>query len=282
MTVPFGNSHDSGEVASSRSQETPLSDPTPSETNSDEVLEVDRPSVLEGQSNAEAPPLPTDQMESPTPNSEPVPVHPDDPQSGGGFASSPTGGDHQLDKVLTSTIEALTVEIQRFHERTARHEEIIRQMQSRITELQGDQVQSLLKPILVRFASIHAQAVEAELEAQNADEKSAAKSFAYFADAIDEAFGLFGLESVGARVGGDFDKVRHHALSAVKTSDHSLDKKVQRVIRQGFTDPESTRTTVPAQVIIYKFEESNSTESYENVESRTAEQKHINEGETTL
>lgn len=165
----------------------------------------------------------------------------------------PEGRDEDLQAEDDSTVIAdLAEQVKRFHERTERHEEIIRQMQGRITELQGDQVQALLKPALVRFAGLHAQASAAETEAVERGEQ-AARDFAFFRTAIEDALALIDLDSVGAVPGAPFDAVRHHATGVVTTADPALDQIIERVVRQGFAYTDAPRTTIPAQVEIFRF-----------------------------
>lgn len=155
---------------------------------------------------------------------------------------------------LVQAIDGLCRQTERFHERADSYESTIRQMQARLEDLQGDQVKSLLKPIIQRLAALHAQAAEAEERAVDRSEK-AEKDFGYFAIAIEETLALFDVESVGARPGVDFDPSRHHAIRRVPTTDRSHDRVIQRVIRQGFTYAGAPRTLLPAKVSIYAYKE---------------------------
>lgn len=165
--------------------------------------------------------------------------------------ASPAGPSHDVRLALVALEEQVT----RFHERSARSEEIIREMQSRITDLQGDQILALLKPTIQRFAGLHSQAAEAHQAALERGETAAA-DFSFFMTAIEDALGLINLDSVGAAVGIAFDATRHHATGTVATGDRALDKTVQRVVRQGFTYADAARVSIPAQVTVYQFDES--------------------------
>lgn len=158
------------------------------------------------------------------------------------------------DAAVAEALQAVEQQLLRFHERSSRQEEIIREMQARITSLQGDQVQALLKPALQRFAGLHAQALEAAVASQERGER-ASNDFAYFAAAVEEALGLLDLDSVDARVGGVFDSVAHHATGTVVTGDPALDKTIQRVTRQGFGYTGAARVVLPAQVVVYRYDE---------------------------
>ncbi|QIK67382.1 nucleotide exchange factor GrpE [Nocardioides sp. HDW12B] len=154
---------------------------------------------------------------------------------------------------LTSALLRVEAQSQAFHARAENYEQIIRQMQNRIEQLQGDQVQALLKPVFQRFAGLHAQATEASEGAKERGE-SAEKDFSFFAVAIEEALGLVDLESVGAVPEVEFDSRKHHASRIVPTDDPDLDKRVQRVLRQGFTYVGAPRVLLPAQVSVYRYE----------------------------
>lgn len=169
-----------------------------------------------------------------------------------------TADDASSEDVLLTALDALTDQVSRFHERSARSEEIIRTMQSRITDLQGNQIQALLKPTIQRFAGLHAQAAEARQAAIDRSETAAA-DFSFFMTSIEDALGLIDFDSVGAAVGVAFDQTRHHATSVTPTSDPALDRTIQRVIRQGFTHADATRVSIPAQVTIYQYDKSLST-----------------------
>lgn len=159
----------------------------------------------------------------------------------------------QFDAVATA-LRSLETQVHGFHVRAENYEQIVRQMQSRIEQLQGDQVQALLKPVIQRFAGLHAQATEASEKARERGE-AAEKDFSFFAVAIEEALGLVDIESVGAAPGVEFDSGKHHASRVVPTREAHLDQRVQRVLRQGFTYTGAPRVFLPAQVSIYRYEQ---------------------------
>lgn len=154
---------------------------------------------------------------------------------------------------LLETVRSIEQEGRRFHTRAERYEDIILKMQTRIEQLQGDQVQALLRPVLQRFAGLQAQALEAAEGAFGRGEE-AAKDFGFFAVAIEEALGLLDLESVGAAPSVGFDPGKHHASRITTTDDPALDSQIHRVLRQGFGYPGAARVLMPAQVSVYRYE----------------------------
>lgn len=181
------------------------------------------------------------------------------PADSGGSGPLPAGnaaGDEDADSpTLTDFTEALRgVERQAeaFHTRARAYENIIQQMESRIEQLQGDQILALLKPLLQRIAGLHAQAAEASDQARTRGE-SAAKDFEFFAVAIEEALGLIDIESVAAAPAAPFDPRRHAAGRVLHTDNPALDGLIHRVLRQGFTYAGAARVFLPAQVSVYRF-----------------------------
>lgn len=163
------------------------------------------------------------------------------------------GSEGTSQAAVAAALEGLGAQIQGFHARAENYEQLLRQMQNRIEQLQGDQVQALLKPVIQRFAGLHAQAVEASEKARDRGEL-AEKDFGFFTVAIEEALGLVDIESVGAAPGVEFDSRKHHASRIVSTADPTLDQRVQRVLRQGFRYVGAPRVFLPAQVSVYRFE----------------------------
>lgn len=159
----------------------------------------------------------------------------------------------QVDDLITA-FERLEAQVRLFHARAENYEQTIRRMQNRIDQLQGDQVQALLKPVIQRFAGLHAQARESSESARDRGEAASEEDFSYFAVAIEEALGLVDIESVGAAPSVEFDSRKHHAVRGVPTADPDLDKRVQRVLRQGFTYIDAPRVFLPARVTVYRYE----------------------------
>lgn len=215
---------------------------------------------------------PDPEVEGPAPETDPRVVAAEGPPSGASDdsaapagATSTHGPDEEPSPALPSTgpypdgvaaaLDGLEERVRGFHDRAENYEQIIRQMQNRIEQLQGDQVQALLKPVIRRFAGLHSQAAEAAERARGRGEKSE-KDFDFFMDSIEEALGLIDVESVEAEPSAGFDSAKHHAARVVTTDDPEKDRRVHRVLRQGFTYVDADRVFLPAQVSVYKHEES--------------------------
>jgi molecular chaperone GrpE (heat shock protein) len=142
--------------------------------------------------------------------------------------------------------------LERFHGRAEQYEAVIRRMQSRIEELQADQVRELLKPVIVKLAALHTEATEAEVRASTRGDDSVRKDFDYFVSEIEDALGLLDIESINVSELDEFDASRHAAHRRIDTDDPSLDRRVAKVFRQGFTYVGAERVLVPAKVTVYR------------------------------
>lgn len=189
------------------------------------------------------------------------------PTDGCSFTAPSSDADEQSPSgAVTTALEGVAAQVQAFHTRAANYESIIRQMQSRIEQLQTDQVQALLKPMIQRFAGLHAQASEAAERARERGE-SAVKDFDFFTAAIEDAFGIVDIESVDVAPGAKFDPKKHHAAQKIPTDDIERDKRVHRVVRQGFTYVDAPRVFLPAQVTVYRYEPSRKNVFHKNTEN---------------
>lgn len=170
--------------------------------------------------------------------------------------TTPPGGDdgtQSANFVPVDELAAMTDALERFHGRAEQYESIIRRMQSRIEELQADQVRELLKPVVLKLASLHTEAAEAEARASTREDDSARKDFDYFVSEIEEVLSLLDIESIKVATGDEFDASKHAARRRVDTNDPSLDRRVGKILRQGFTFVGAERVFVPAMVNVYRY-----------------------------
>jgi molecular chaperone GrpE (heat shock protein) len=169
-----------------------------------------------------------------------------------GFTDAAAGGA----AVTSDELAAMANALERFHGRAEQYEAIIRGMQSRIEELQADQVRELLKPVIVRLAALHTEATDAELRASTREDDSARKDFDFFASEIEESLGLLDIESINVSALDEFDPAKHAARRRIATDDPTLDKRIAKVSRQGFSYVGAARVFIPAEVNVYRFEPS--------------------------
>jgi molecular chaperone GrpE (heat shock protein) len=158
------------------------------------------------------------------------------------------------DPALSSEISAMAQAIERFHHRAEQYESVIRRMQSRIEELQGDQVRELLKPVILKLAALHTEARKSEQAATDRGDAATQKDFDFFVTDIEETLGLLDIESIGAAGLDVFDPAKHAARRRVDTTDVSLDRRLERVLRQGFTYVGAERVFMPAMVTVYRHQ----------------------------
>lgn len=189
---------------------------------------------------------------------EPVPTVFPNAESSSTESGFGTASDEPADDAGSAAIgkqlAGLSAQIEVFHTRSEQYESIIRRMQSRIEELQSDQVRTLLKPVINRLAALYTEASHAAIRAAERGDAKSQKDFGYFADEIEEGLSMLDIESLNTQVGDGFDGSRHAARGAVATDNATLDRKVANVIRQGFTYVGAERVLLPTIVKVYRFD----------------------------
>ncbi|MFZ2238274.1 MAG: nucleotide exchange factor GrpE [Gordonia amarae] len=155
--------------------------------------------------------------------------------------------------VIGERLGSIDGAVQNFHERAEQYETIIRKMQSKIEDLQSDQVRTLLKPVIIRLADLYTEASAAAERAGDRGDIQVQKDFGIFADQIEEGLALLDIESLGTRVGDDFNSKNQAPRGTVTTDDPSLDRKVAQVNRQGFSYAAAERALLPSIVKVYRY-----------------------------
>ncbi|WP_204354857.1 nucleotide exchange factor GrpE [Mycolicibacterium llatzerense] len=155
--------------------------------------------------------------------------------------------------VAIDELAAMTSALERFHARAEQYESIIRRMQTRIEELQADQVRELLKPVILKLASLHTEATTAQERASTFEDDSVRKDFDFFVSEIEEALGLLDIESIGVSMADEFDAGKHAARRRIDTDDPALDRRIAKVLRQGFAFVGAERVLLPAMVNVYRY-----------------------------
>jgi molecular chaperone GrpE (heat shock protein) len=141
-----------------------------------------------------------------------------------------------------------------FQERIAAQDQLIGRMQQQIEQLRSDQVRSLLKPVLISLAKLHAETYRSQaLDFDALPVSRIVEEFEFFGDRIVEAIDQLGFASVDAQPGAEFDRTIHTAAKALDTDDPSLDRRIARVTRQGFSAPEDPKPLLYAQVEVFRY-----------------------------
>lgn len=152
-------------------------------------------------------------------------------------------------RALVDEIASLSAQ---FDKRASEYERTIRELYSRVEELQRNQLMGLMKPVFVQFADLHAEMVSTAQQAREAGDEGHASDLDYFTEAFERMLGHFDLESVGAAAGGPFDRRSQAAVLTKKTTDRAADQTVARVVRQGFRMSGEERVLIPARVVVWK------------------------------
>lgn len=181
---------------------------------------------------------------------------PGEPSSQEGHGEA--GAGNALAEELATGFQRLENRIESLHEDRSTLESMIRGLQSRNEELQGDLVMRALTPIVKELAVLQGQARRIAKEAADRFEAFVASDIAFdfddFADRIGEATDSLGVEAMGVTAGDPFDRRRHQASGRVPTSDESLDKCVASVIHEGYWASGTEKPVVYAKVRLHQYQ----------------------------
>lgn len=157
---------------------------------------------------------------------------------------------------LAANQDERTLYAEVFRSRSEAQDDLIRRLQRQVEDLRADQVRSLLKPLVVVLADLHADM--RRVQAMNDGSLSSGdfeRELELFSDQIVDAIGALGLDSVGAEAGQVFDRTLHTATRRIDTSDPTLDQQIATVRRQGFSAPEDPKPLLFARVDVFRLNE---------------------------
>lgn len=156
---------------------------------------------------------------------------------------------------VTESLGTLQTLVDKFHERSSAHEDLVRRMQQRVDDLQRDQIRALLGPVYEELVSLHADLAEiADRDRIVVHPDRLGKELNYLVARVDAALEHLGLESVEAAPGVPFDSRLHSAARRVPTGSEALDQTIERVHRQGYMYPGAAKTSLHARVTVYSYD----------------------------
>ena len=163
-----------------------------------------------------------------------------------------TAQSETLSQLLELTLQ-VKGEITNFHGRSEFQEDIVRRMQTQIEDLRADQIRSLLKPVVVSLAELHAHVIQLH-SSYSLDPERIYKEIGLFAHRVEEAIEHLGFDSLDVTAGDRFEAELHTAERTRPTNDPAQDRCIASVRRQGFGAPEDTKPILYARVTIHQYE----------------------------
>ena len=174
-------------------------------------------------------------------------------------ATSSTPQPKLLSQLLELTLR-IKDQVSDFQNRSEFQEDIIRRMQTQIEDLRADQIRSLLKPVVISLAELHAHVSQLHsLDSQ--DSERIHKEIGLFAHRIEEAVEHLGFDSLNVAASDRFDAELHTAERTMVTEDPALDRCIATVRRQGFTASEDAKPILYARVDVYRYKADHSSET---------------------
>lgn len=127
-------------------------------------------------------------------------------------------------------------------------------MHDRITELQADQVNALLSPVARRLIRLREQILDAAGRCAVAPVPDLGEQLDFFAEGLQDALEMLGVEEVAPAVGSAFDRSRLRAVERIATPHAERDRTVARTVRPGHAFVGAGSALKPAEVDVYVYD----------------------------
>ncbi|WP_315216899.1 nucleotide exchange factor GrpE [Actinomyces dentalis] len=127
-------------------------------------------------------------------------------------------------------------------------------MHDRITELQADQVNALLSPVARRLIRLREQILDAAGRCAIAPVPNLGEQLDFFAEGVQDALEMLGVEEVAPAVGSSFDRSRLRAVERIATAHAERDRTVARTVRPGHAFVGAGSALKPAEVGVYVYD----------------------------
>lgn len=127
-------------------------------------------------------------------------------------------------------------------------------MHDRITELQADQVNALLSPVARHLIRLREQILDAAGRCATASVPNVSEQLDFFAEGVQDALEMLGVEEVAPAVGSVFDRSRLRAVERIVTPHAEQDRTVARTVRPGHAFVGAGSALKPADVGVYVYD----------------------------
>lgn len=164
-------------------------------------------------------------------------------------AAPPRAGGSEDDRVARA-LEALNGTWSRALEELT----LAARMHDRITELQADQVNALLSPVARHLIRLREQLLDAAGRCAIAPVPNLGEQLDFFAEGVQDALEMLGVEEVAPAVGSAFDRSRLRAVERIATPHAERDRTVARTVRPGHAFVGAGSALKPAEVGVYVYD----------------------------
>lgn len=129
----------------------------------------------------------------------------------------------------------------------------VENLNDRIEELQGDQVNALLKPAATEIYRVLSQVDRWCSQVELTGSIKPDKRFDFIIDGLIEALEALGLNEIPVYIGDAFNKKIHHGSQTIETDDVMKDKTIAQVLQRAFSFTNAGKTAFPASVAVYAY-----------------------------
>jgi molecular chaperone GrpE len=168
-------------------------------------------------------------------------------------ADEPAGSVLDAIKALNATVDSLSFQMAREHDRARAREAVIDRLHEETQRLRAGETRELLRPVLADLRQLRDDLLgEARSLPETMSSDNAAVLLESYADSVVTILERHGVTPVRPEPLASFDPRRHRAAGVTETSDPKLAGTIAMVLSDGYETADTGAMVAPASVIVYR------------------------------
>lgn len=156
-------------------------------------------------------------------------------------------------KALNATVEGLSFQVAREHDRAKAREAVIDRLHEETQQLRAGEARELLRPVLADLRQLRDDLLgQARSLPESISSDNAAILLESYADSVVTILERYGVTSVRPEPLASFDPRRHRAAGVRETSDPEVAGTIAAVLSDGYETADTGALVAAASVVVYR------------------------------
>ena len=156
-------------------------------------------------------------------------------------------------KALNATVEGLSFQVAREHDRAKAREAVIDRLHEETQQLRAGEARELLRPVLADLRQLRDDLLgQARSLPESITSDNAAILLESYADSVGTILERYGVTPVRPEPLASFDPRRHRAAGVRETSDPEVASTIAAVLSDGYETADTGALVAPASVVVYR------------------------------
>jgi molecular chaperone GrpE len=177
-----------------------------------------------------------------------------DPRSEDPLAGAPASAVHDAIKELHDTMNGLSFQVAREHDRAKAREAVIDRLHEENQRLRAGEAREFLRPVLADLRQLRDDLLgQARTVPETMSAGNVAVLLESYADSMVIILERYGVIAVSPPPRAPFDPRRHCATGTMTAPEQELDGMIATVLSDGYEDARTGMVIVSARVIVYQY-----------------------------